>query len=98
MKTIYIMSVEDKYNKLELIDHILQRPGMYIGGTEEIESPMWIFEDNKIIKKNIKFVPGLFKIFDEIIVNAYDQTINDPTLSRIKVDIDPINNSCTIYN
>lgn len=92
------MSIETKYQRFEQIEHILKRPGMYIGGVDEIESPMWILEDDKIIEKNIKFVPGLYKIFDEIIVNVYDQTIMDDTLTNIKVDIDTKSNTMMVYN
>lgn len=90
--------IEKKYQKLDPIEHILKRPGMYIGGTEEIESSMWVLDDNKIVEHIIKFIPGLFKIFDEIIVNAYDQTVTDPTVTRIKIDIDPDTNTFVVYN
>lgn len=92
------MSIETKYQKIEPIEHILKRPGMYIGGVDEIENVMWILEENKIIEKNIKFVPGLYKIFDEIIVNVYDQTITDETMTKIKVDIDTKSNKIMVYN
>jgi DNA topoisomerase-2 len=83
-----LMDIEKKYQKINPIEHILKRPGMYIGGIDEIIEQMWIYdENNKIIEKEIKFIPGLYKIFDEIIVNAYDQTIEDKTLNIIKVDI-----------
>ena len=48
------MSIETKYQKLDPIVHILKKPGMYIGGTEEIEGPMWILEEDKIVERNIK--------------------------------------------
>ena len=32
-------------------------------------------EDNKFEKNDIEFIPGEYKIFDEIIVNALDQYI-----------------------
>lgn len=92
------MSIESKYQKIDPIEHILKRPGMYIGGVDEIENLMWVLEDNSIIEKIIKFVPGLYKIFDEIIVNAYDQTVTDETLSTIKVNIDIKDNQITVYN
>jgi DNA topoisomerase-2 len=38
---------------------------------------MWVIDDKdpvnpKMVQKNITYVPDLFKIFDEIIVNAAD--------------------------
>lgn len=81
------MDIAEKYKKLTSIEHILKRSGMYIGAVEEVELPMWILDNNKIISKDIKYSPGLYKIFDEIIVNAYDQTVRDKTLTEIKVTI-----------
>lgn len=94
------MDITKKYQKLSPIQHVLKRPGMYIGGVDEVDQDVWIFEEkeDKIIEKNIKFSPGLYKIFDEIIVNAYDQTIRDPTVTTIKVDIDEEKNQITVFN
>ena len=80
------------------IEHILKRPGMYIGGIEEIKKENWIMVDNKIVKKEITYSPGLFKIFDELIVNAYDQATRDNTLKTIKVNIDNKTNEISVYN
>lgn len=46
----------------------------------------------------ITYVPGFFKIFDEILVNAADNKINDPTMDTIKVNIDRENNSISVWN
>lgn len=35
-------------------------------------------------------VPGLYKIFDEIIVNASDNKQRDPSMDTIKVAIDQV--------
>lgn len=43
-------------------------------------------------------MPGFFKIFDEILVNAADNKINDPTMDMIKVNIDRENNSISVWN
>lgn len=71
------ISIEKKYQKLKHEDHILNIPDTYIGSVEESEGSFWEFneDDTKLIKKNMNIIPGLFKIFDEILVNAYDQYI-----------------------
>ncbi len=92
------MDISEKYKKLTSIEHILKRSGMYIGSVEEIETQMWIHDNNKIVKKEIKYSPGLYKIFDEIIVNAYDQTIRDKTVTKIKVSFDISNNKINVFN
>ena len=61
--------------------HILDNPDTYIGSVEEIDSDMWIMSENdeKIIEKNISFIPGLFKLFDEGIVNCRDHVVRMKT-------------------
>ena len=43
-------------------------------------------------------VPGLYKIFDEIVVNAADNKQRDPTMDCMKVTIDKENNSISVWN
>jgi len=63
------MSVEKIYQKKTQLEHILLRPDTYVGSMERLEQEMWIwdFDNEKMVKKEIQFVPGLFKIFDEIL-------------------------------
>lgn len=51
---------------------------------------MWVYdaELDKIVLKDISYVPGLYKIFDEILVNAADNKQRDPKMNLIKVTID----------
>jgi len=92
--------ISRKYVKLTPIEHILKRPGMYIGGVEQIDRLVWILDSSgeKMIRRNIHYSPGLFKIFDELMVNVYDQTTRDPTLRNIRVDIDTVTNEITVFN
>jgi DNA topoisomerase-2 len=83
-----------KYKKVSPIEHVLMKPGMYVGDIELRTDTQFIFSDNKIIQKEITWSPGLYKIFDEIIVNAYDQTIRDKTVSNITVEINDNYFSC----
>ena len=73
-------TVEETYQKKSLLEHVLHRPGMYIGDIEKVTREHWIFENGKMNKKNITFSPGLFKIFDEIFTNALDHSQRDSTL------------------
>ena len=61
--------------------HILDNPDTYIGSVEQIDSDMWIMneDDTKIIEKNISYIPGLFKLFDEAIVNCRDHAVRMET-------------------
>lgn len=70
-------AIAEKYVKLDQKDHVLTRPGMYIGSIETDTYDTWTYSesDGKMVKRQIKYVPGLFKIFDEILVNAVDHSI-----------------------
>jgi len=65
----------ENYKKYTQIEHILARPGMYIGDTKCTTAECWIvnLETNKSEIKMCKWNPGIFKIFDEILVNATDE-------------------------
>ena len=69
--------IEKIYQKLKHEEHILTIPDTYIGSVEKNEGLFWEFNDTdtKVFKKTMTIIPGLYKIFDEILVNAYDQYI-----------------------
>ena len=71
------VNLENKYQKKTDIEHILSNPDTYIGSVEEVDTDLWILDtiSNKIVEKNIKYIPGLFKLFDEGIVNCRDHVI-----------------------
>ena len=77
-----------KYTKLTQREHILLRPDTYVGSNELSIEDMWIYDDNtKLIKKkNITYNPALFKIYDEVLVNAADASQNDKTCDTIKIE------------
>lgn len=83
-------SVEEIYQKMTQLEHILLRPDTYIGSTEHQQQPMWVLEEGRMVQRTISFVPGLYKIFDEILVNAADNKVRDPTMDTLKVDILPV--------
>ncbi len=91
-------SIEDTYVKLSPIEHVLKKPGMYVGDLDFRNEKQFIYniKTNKIEQKQISWSPGLYKIVDELVVNAYDQSIRDSTLKFISVDIN--SNSFSIFN
>lgn len=89
-----------KYQQKTDKQHILDNPDTYIGSVENVDANLWIYQDDKIIEKNIHYIPGLFKLFDEGIVNCRDHVIrmqqyvkdNQPNIipvSYIDISIDP---------
>ena len=79
--------VSRKYQKQSHLEHIKTRPDTYIGSCQSRDEPMWVFEDGKMVHRTIAYVPGLFKIFDEILVNAADNKQRDGAMKFIKVVI-----------
>uniref|UniRef100_A0A8C7TLH3 DNA topoisomerase 2 n=1 Tax=Oncorhynchus mykiss TaxID=8022 RepID=A0A8C7TLH3_ONCMY len=93
------LSVERVYQKKTQLEHILLRPDTYIGSVEPVTQQMWVFdEDLGMNLREITYVPGLYKIFDEILVNAADNKQRDKSMSTIKISIDPESNTITIWN
>ncbi|XP_009992519.1 PREDICTED: DNA topoisomerase 2-alpha [Chaetura pelagica] len=89
-------SLQRKKTQLE---HILLRPDTYIGSVELVTQQMWVFdEDVGLNYRDVTFVPGLYKIFDEILVNAADNKQRDKSMSCIKVSIDVENNTIMVWN
>ncbi|KAI9912934.1 hypothetical protein PsorP6_005592 [Peronosclerospora sorghi] len=92
-------SVESIYQKKTPLEHVLLRPGMYIGSTEITKENMWMFTSSSAAKKDVQglrlkqqmveYVPALYKIFDEIIVNAVDNKVRDPSMRHLDVVIEP---------
>jgi DNA topoisomerase-2 len=93
-----------KYIKLEPREHVLARPGMYIGSLESDKINTWIFENNTMKMKTINYISGLYKIFDEILVNALDHIIRlkssdeNKIVKEIRITIDKDSGEITVYN
>ena len=70
--------LEEVYQKKTQLEHILLRPDTYIGSVEKTPQHLWILEEMSCMKfKAISIIPGLYKIFDEILVNAADNKVNE---------------------
>ncbi|KAK6336595.1 DNA topoisomerase 2 [Orbilia javanica] len=93
-------NASDKYQKLSQEEHVLIRPDTYIGSVERTESKMWIHnkDEDRMVYSEVSFVPGLYKIFDEIIVNAADNKIRDPSMNMLKVEFDREKGTISVYN
>ena len=75
--------------------HILDNPDTYIGSVETVDADLWIMNEtsDKIIEKNISYVPGLFKLFDEGIVNCRDHVVR----MQSKLDTNTVNTLPVTY-
>ena len=61
---------------------------------------MWVYntEMDSMESREVSFVPGLYKIFDEILVNAADNKQRDKNMDTIKVTIDRDRGEISVYN
>jgi DNA gyrase/topoisomerase IV subunit B len=48
--------------------------------------------------RDISYVPGLYKIFDEILVNAADNKQNDKNMDEIRVTVDTETGEISVRN
>ena len=74
-----------KYQLLDEIEHVLKRPGMYIGSTKPHTGNEWILEDGVYEKYELTYNPGFLKLFDEIISNSVDEHKRSGKINTIKV-------------
>jgi len=85
-----------KYQKKSDKQHVLDNPDTYIGSIEHISSEVYIYdnENKKIKEKTIDYIPGLYKLFDEGIVNCRDHIIRMQQLIAASDDKKnyPVNN------
>ena len=92
----------ETYQKLTQIEHILKRPDTYIGSVEKQEDKMWVYnrKDSVMEYRKVSYVPGLYKIFDEILVNAADnsQRKSTPPMTYLKVTIDRTTGVISVEN
>ncbi|SCU86575.1 LAME_0D06766g1_1 [Lachancea meyersii CBS 8951] len=93
-------SASERYQKISQLEHILKRPDTYVGSVEVQEQVQWIHNEETecMEEKEVKIVPGLFKIYDEILVNAADNKVRDPTMKKIEVTINKEENMIEVKN
>jgi DNA topoisomerase-2 len=78
----------------------MKRPDTYIGSVERQTDKMWVYNTaNECMEfRDVAYVPGLYKIFDEILVNAADNKQNDKNMSEIRVTVDRETGEVSVKN
>ena len=92
--------VEKAYQKKTQVEHILLRPDTYVGSVETHESKSWVWDpqSQRMVLKQLSYVPGLYKIFDEILVNAADNYQRDSKMNKIEVTVDKAQGMISVWN
>jgi DNA topoisomerase-2 len=87
MSTSCETDLAKQYQRKTDKQHILDNPDTYIGSVENVEADMWVYDDEsqRIVQRNMEYIPGLYKLFDEGIVNSRDHVmrmIQSPILDK----------------
>lgn len=82
-------TIEDKYKSMSDIEHVLFRPGMYVGSTkaETMCGFLYNTETNKMEQTEYSVCPAMLKIVDEIISNSCDEFRREDNLGLTKVSV-----------
>lgn len=61
---------------------------------------MFVLDEDtgRLVQRDVTFTPGLYKIFDEIIVNASDNKQRDPNMDKLEVVVDAEANQISVKN
>lgn len=95
-------TIEQQFKKLTDIEHVLLRPGRYIGSSKSHTAEGWAFDsvNKKFSWGEVTFNPGLIKLFDEIISNSVDHSkrTEGKHLDTIKVEIDKATGEISVFD
>lgn len=93
-------TVEDRFKKLTEIEHVLQRPGRYLGVIASTPNDTYIIEDGKAVWRELNYSPAFLKLFDEIISNSADfsKTADGKHVNKIEVTIDRKTGTISVYD
>ena len=84
------------YKKFTHEQHVLELPDTYIGDTEQNTIHTWYYneDDSRMQEGDLTYIPGEYKLYDEIIVNSLDQYTrlkegkSDYKVTTIKITVD----------
>jgi len=90
--------IENKYQKLTDVEHVLLRPFMYIGSISPHTGDQYLFDGEKVWNEEITYNPGFIKLFDEIISNSVDEHRRSSKLNEIKVTLNLDTSEISIWD
>ena len=106
LKVVSQKKTNEEIEKLDHRNHILKLPETYMGSIESDNDEKWFFdsESKKILKQSKTIIPAQYKIFDEIIVNAFDQYVrthfidSEFKVKNIKININKESGLISVQN
>lgn len=95
-------SIEQKFRKLSEVEHVLLRPGRYIGSITPHTENTYVYDlaSKRMVKRDVTYNPGFLKLFDEVVSNSVDHSKRPEGkhLDIIRVDVDQAEGSISIYD
>lgn len=98
-------SIEERFLKLSEVEHVIKRPGRYIGSikphTEKQHIPVVRSATDVVMEqRELTYNPGFLKLFDEVISNSADHSKRPEGkhLDTIRVEVDQAKGEITIFD
>lgn len=98
-------TIEERFKKLNEVEHVLLRPGRYIGSITPHTSEEHIPEvksanDVKMVRRTVTYNPGFLKLFDEVVSNSADHSKRPEGkhLDTIRVEVDQAKGEISIFD
>ena len=62
-------TIEETYKQMSEVEHILARPGMYVGSTKEEQKSQFVYDYNDAVMKmkDVTIIPAIIKLIDEML-------------------------------
>jgi DNA gyrase/topoisomerase IV subunit B len=79
-------------------EHVIKRPTMYVGQIAKIDTKIpFIDKSNYVLKKDALISPAFYKLFDEVLGNAFDEAIRmNGKLKEISISFDTKTNEVIV--
>lgn len=92
--------IEEKYKELTEVEHVLLRPGMWVGSTKPEEKDMFIYNTKtaKMEQVTLNYVPAMLKVVDEVISNSCDEFRRKDNLGLNKLVVEISGDTISVYD
>ena len=95
-------NIETKFRKLNEVEHVLLRPGRYIGAITPHTEVTHVYDiaSKRMVKKEVTYNPGFLKLFDEVISNSVDhsKTSEGKHVDTIRVEVNQKTGEISVYD
>lgn len=91
-------TVEQQYKEMSEIDHIIHRPGMYVGSVKSEKKDVFTYNstEQKMEQTSVEYVPAMLKILDEVISNSCDEFRRPTNMGLTTINVDMWKNGTVI--